>query len=161
MMKWWQSLSDRERNMLSIGGLMAILLLGYVLIWNPFAGSVSALRSRIYAQRQLLQWMQYAEKRIQQLQSEGFLEKKSDDEAILVLAEKTLTEHKLSRYLQQIQQPQENTLALKFHKIPFDQLMNWLQLLTHQNSITIQKFTANKAKPIGTVNVMITLTQNN
>jgi len=161
MMKWWQSLSDRERNVLSVCGLVAVLLLGYMLIWNPLAGSVSALRSQTYAQRQLLQWMQYAQKRIQQLQSEGFLGKKNSDQAILVLAEKTLTRHKLSRYLRQVQQPQANQLALKFHKIPFDQLLNWLQILTHQNSIEIQKFTANKTNPIGTVNAMIMLTQNN
>jgi general secretion pathway protein M len=161
MIKAWQSLSSTERRVLGIGGVIAFLLLGYALIWSPLARSVSTVRSRTYVQQKLLQWMQHAHKRIQQLKNEGFSAKQNSDQAILVLAEKTLTQRKLSRYLQQVQQPEANELTLKFHKIPFDQLMNWLQMLTHQDSIKVQKFSANKTSPVGTVNTQITLTQNN
>lgn len=160
MKKWWLSLADRERKIISLGGLAAALLVGYTLLWSPLTTSVTTLRTHSHAQQKLFVWMQHAERRIQQLKNAGFSEQQNSNEAILVLAEKTLTESKLSRYLRHVQQLQANQLLLKFHKAPFDQLMKWLQILTRQNSVAVQKLTVDKAKSSGTVNATIMLQQN-
>jgi len=161
MSKWWQSLSDRERVILGIGGILAILLLSYTFLWSPLSTRVSALQSYTHSQQQALQWMRVAERRIEQLKSEGFSAIRTNDRSILVRTEKTLTQHKLSRYLQKVQQPKSNQLVLQLDKAPFDDLIQWLQLMTRQGGVVIQKFTADKTKPLGTVNAVIMLQQKN
>jgi type II secretory pathway component PulM len=35
LINWWQSLATRERNLLGLGGLVVILVAGYLLLWEP------------------------------------------------------------------------------------------------------------------------------
>ena len=159
MQQWWQTLSERERRMVGLGGAAAFLLLIYALIWSPLTDSVRQMKSRVIFQQRTDRWMQHATRQIDQLKQAGFSDTSHHDEAILVLVERALAKQKLSAYLQHVQQPQGNQLVLTFHKAPFDRLMNCLQVLAQQVNIEVLQFNAKKSKVMGTVDAQVTLEQ--
>lgn len=152
----WQTLSFRERVMLGMGVVTTVILLIYAILWSPLSNAVTHLQQQVASQQKLLQWMQHAVQKIQQLkQGEMPLTTHRKNEPLLELTERTITDKNLSRYLQQVQQPQANQLLLKFQQVPFDPLMSWLQTLLSQYAIQIKKINIKKTQAIGIVDVDI------
>lgn len=156
---WWQTLAARERLLITIGVIVGIVLLLYAFILHPLNSSIADLRDDIQTQQSLLQWMQQADLHILQLRQAGYTATSvsTQHEAILVLAEHKLSDMKLNRYLQQVKQPQNNTIVLHFHHVPFDALLHWVQDLSRQYQINVQQFQATKADALGTVDASVTL----
>jgi general secretion pathway protein M len=159
--KWWQTLAQRERIMITAGVILGVILLFYTFILNPLNSAIDNLRDEIQTQQTLIRWMQQADAHILQLRQAGFTANSvsTQHEAVLVLVEHKLSDMKLNRYLQHTQQPQSNTLVLHFHQVPFDDLMHWIQDLSHQYQIGVQQFSATKTDPMGTVDANLTLQQ--
>lgn len=154
---WWENLSDRERQMVSIGGVIVGVLFVYMTIWSPLSDAVADRKMQVTTHRQLLQYLQRASQTIAQLKSDGIVVDSSGNVDLLSLAEQTLSQQSLSTYLKQVQQPQQNQIALTFKNVPFDKLMQWLQTMTTQHDIKVQQFTAKRLPTIGTANVQMTL----
>ena len=157
--QWWQGLSERERRIVSVGGIAAVILLVYWLIWSPLTENVNQMKSQVIFQQNTYRWMQRATQQIGQLKQAGFSDAHHHDEAILVLVERALAQQKLSLYLRHVQQPQGNQLVLTFHKVPFDRLMSCLQTLAQEVNIEVLQFNASKTKVIGAVDAQVTLEQ--
>lgn len=157
MNDWWQHSSLREKWMIILGGIIAIIILGYEFLWNPLSSSVNELQINIVKQQQLLNWMQRANQQIKQLRAAGFVESPTSEEALLVITERSLAEQKLSRYLDQVQQPTDNQLVLTFKTVPFDRLMTWLESLWRQYSINVSQMTIQKTDTPGLVQAKLTV----
>lgn len=159
MMKWWQSLATRERRMIFGGAIVALILLFYTLILNPLNTAITNLQNEIQTQRSLIRWMQQADAHILQLRHAGFTTEmvSTHHQTMLILAERALTDVKLNRYLQNVQQPQSQMVMMHFHQVPFDDLLLWIQQLSHHYHINVQQFSAIKTQPIGTADVTVTL----
>lgn len=157
MNEWWQRLSIREKWMIIIGGIFVVIIFAYVFIWSPLSSNVNNLQTTNTEQRQLLNWMQHANRQIQQLKAAGFTEKPASTEALLVIAEKTLAEKKLSQYLNQVQQPSDNQLVLTFKTVPFDKLIAWLEFIWRQYSINVTQISVEKTNTPGLVEAKLTL----
>src|SRR5688572_17646802 len=62
--EWWQNLNSRERHIMLIGSVIALLVLFYQFVWSPYLNYVSQLRHHIAADQKLLTWMQVTDKKI-------------------------------------------------------------------------------------------------
>ncbi|WP_157843686.1 type II secretion system protein GspM [Candidatus Coxiella mudrowiae] len=66
----------------------------------------------------------------------------------MVITERTtLTEQKLSAYLQEVQKLESNKVTLTFHQVPFDDWMDWVQLLSKQYEINVEQLKAQRTNP--------------
>lgn len=157
--QWWQSRSDRERVMIGMGAIAAIIFLSYALIISPISDRIVFLRNQVQEQQDLSNWMSKIEGRILLLRQTGYLQTKTRNEPLTMSIERTLTAKNLSGYLQQVQQRETNQLILHFHQVPFDELIDWLQQLSREYGIVVQQTTVTRTTPMGTVDAMFLLSK--
>ena len=149
---------DRERYMVAIGGVIVGVLLVYVLVWSPLSEAVFDRQTQVESQQQLLIYLQHASAKISQLKASGIsVDAAIDNTGLLALVEQTLGSQQLNSYLKQVQQPQQNQIALTFEKVPFDKLMRWLQVLSTTQGVHVQNLSATRLMVIGTADVQMVL----
>lgn len=157
---WWESLLDRERQMVSIGAAIVGVLMIYALIWSPLSDAVLDRKTQVESQQQLLIYLQHAATKIGRLKASGItVDATADNTGLLALVEQTLGSQQLNSYLKQVQQPQQNQIALTFEKVPFDKLMQWLQMLSTTHGIHVQNLSATRLVVIGTADVQMVLSR--
>ena len=153
----YHHLQDRERRLLSIGSVILALLFIYGFIWSPLSTSVSNYKITLQSQRQLLQYLQRASTKIQQLNASGIHIASTHSADLLMLAEETLSQQTLSPFLKQVAQPQPNQITLTFENVPFDKLMQWLQTLAMKQGVQVSQLSATKSSVVGAANVTMVL----
>lgn len=157
---WWENLLDRERKILSVsGGALAILLI-YALIWSPLSGAVLDKEKEVSSQQQVLQYLRHVAETVQQIKSSGVNLQATVSGDLLTAAEQTLSQQDLSSYLKQVQQQKQNQLSLTFEKVPFDELMQWLQTFSVTHAARITQLSATRLPVMGEANVKIVLETN-
>ncbi|OGT43510.1 MAG: hypothetical protein A3F13_00205 [Gammaproteobacteria bacterium RIFCSPHIGHO2_12_FULL_40_19] len=157
MRSWWENLLDRERQMLTVGGILGGILFVYAAIWTPLSDAVEDRKMAVVTQHQLLHDLKNTSAKIQQLKAEGVHADISDNIDLLSMAEQTLSQEALSTYLKQVKQPDKNQVALTFENIPFDKLMQWLQTLTTSYGVHVLQLNATRLPVIGVANVTIVI----
>ena len=120
---WWENLADRERHIVAIGCVVVGVLFIYTAIWSPLSDAVADRKMQVTTHRELLHYLQHASQTISQLKTQGIVVDAKGDIDLLSLVEQTLSQQDLSAYLKQVQQPQQNQIALTFEGVPFDKLM--------------------------------------
>ncbi|WP_304985572.1 type II secretion system protein GspM [Coxiella-like endosymbiont] len=100
----------------------------------------------------------HAGQQIHKLRQEEF-GTKQPTQRLFVIAERILTEQKLSAYFQQVQQLEINKVTLTFHQVSFDDWMGWVQLLSKQYEINVEQLKAQKINPVDTVDTIIVLSK--
>lgn len=154
---WWQGLSDHDQRIAKIGGIAAGILLVYFLLWNPLSDAVSNQKNQIKAQQNLLVYLQHAFVKIQAFQASGVTATAQKSGALLTVVESSLAAKQMSAYLQQVQQPENNQAQLTFSKVPFDQLMQWLQTLWTTQGVSVTNFSATRLPMPGLAEVDLTV----
>jgi general secretion pathway protein M len=155
---WWENLQDRERRMLSVGAPVVGILVIYALIWSPLSDSVTDHKMQVASQKQLLVFLQRASRKISQLQASGIsVDASVESGGLLTLVEQSLSSQQLSNYLKQVQQPTQNQIRLNFEDVPFDKLMQWLQMLITTHGIRVERFSATRLSKMGEANVQVVL----
>ncbi len=158
MRSWWEGLQDRERQMISIGAAMVGVLMIYALIWSPLSDAVVDRKTQVESQQQLLIYLQHASTKISRLKASGItVDTAVDNTGLLALVEQTLGSQQLNSYLKEVKQPQQNQIALTFEKVPFDKLMQWLQVLSTTHGVYVQNLFATRLMVIGTADVKMVL----
>ena len=154
---WWYNLTERDRQMATVGGIVLGVFLFYIVIWSPLSNVVVTYKTNIAAQHDTLTYLQSANTQIQRYQAQGIQIAATDRSNLLAMIEQSATDHKLSAFLKQVEQPQPNHIALTFEKAPFDQCMQWLQQLSTSTGVQIITLTADRLTPVGTANIKVVL----
>lgn len=157
MMDWWEARNDREKLILLVGAIVAVLLIGFELIWMPIANSVDTLNKQVQSQESLAHWMQIAGIRIKALKKAGFVMSQQQTGSLLVIVEKTLEQAKLNSYLRNVQQPADNQITLSFQSVPFDAFIQWVQSIWQTNGVQVQQLSVTRTDTTGLVDVNLTL----
>lgn len=154
----WDNLLDRERQILSIGGVLVGILFIYAVIWSPLSNAVANQKTRLQSQQQLLQYIQNANRLIAQYKASGIaVHVATTDTNLLSEAQKTLSKQGLSVFLKQVQQPTSNQLSLTFDAVPFDHLMAWLENLTTTRGVKVLQLSATRLPEMGMAEVKVVL----
>lgn len=153
---WWDNQSERDRRIAFVGGIVIVILVVYVVLWNPISTAASSNKKAVRVQQSLLQYLHTTGKHIRQLRAEGMIVASATPVNLLTLIEQTLAAQKLSIYLKQVQQLKPTQIALTFEKVPFDQLMQWLQALSIAKNVSVTQFSATRAA-VGIANVTMTI----
>ena len=155
---WWEGLLERERQIVSVGGVIVGALLFYALIWSPLSDAVSDRKMQVASQRQLLVFLQRASQKVSQLRASGIsVDATIENGGLLTMVEQSLASQQLSSYLKQVQQPIPNQITLNFEDMPFDKLIQWLQMLITAHGVHVQHLSVTRLPTIGAVNAQVVL----
>lgn len=154
---WWSGLLDRERQMLTVAGVVVGIYLVYSLIWSPLSDAVTDRKTQVQSQQTLLQYMQHASTVIQQYKASGMtVGDMTTASNLLSVVEESASTQDLSSYIKQVAQPQPNQIELTIEAVPLDKLMQWVQTLS-THGVGVSQFSATRLPTIGTANVKMIL----
>ena len=146
------SLSERDRRTLLIGGVVAALLLLYVVI--QLDSSVSSAHKRIVKKQTDLAWMRTA---APELAATGGVHIGTNGQSLLVLIDSSARESGLANSLAGSDPAGPGGLSVRLQKASFDSLIPWLSRLSQQNGIRVDTASIESAGSPGLVNAALVL----
>lgn len=145
------TLSERDRRMLTIGGALVALLLLYVIF--QLDSSVSSAHKRIKKKQDDLAWIQTAAPEI----LAGGAAPTAGGESLIVIVDRSAREAGLATALAGSEPAGPGGLSVRLQKAPFDNLISWLARLSQQNGVRVDSASIDTAGTPGLVNAAIVL----
>jgi Type II secretory pathway, component PulM len=135
MKQWWQRLMPRERWLVLTGTAVLLVFLLYRQGWVPLQQQLQHQQKQVVQLQQQLQWMRQQAPLIRQLKQSTPSSKRTDDIASVLSA----TSHTYQIIPRRIQPQGENGALIETDALPFEQLLNWLDMLEQQYGIAVQQ----------------------
>lgn len=157
MKEWWNNLSIRERQVVFFGSIAIFLILIYLILWQPFTNKIDNLRSQITKNKNLLIWMQSADKQMQTIVKESQTKTSKNNGSILGVVQSDINKSALKSNLTQLKQAENDTVQVTFQKVGFDNLMKWLIHLWQQDGLTVLQATITPGDSLGVVSADLIL----
>jgi general secretion pathway protein M len=149
-----ETMSERERRMVLIGGIAAVAILVFGVLL-PLNSSVSSAEKRVGQKQIDLQWMQSVGP---ELASAGpVAQKPSTQESLLVVVDRAARESGLGNSLTSSEPSGPGRLRVRLEKAQFDILVGWLARLSEQNGIGVESASIDNAGAPGIVNAGLVL----
>ncbi len=133
MKSWWNSLSQRERLLVGIGGASLLLMMIYWGAWRPFSNSIETAEQQLSKQREALSWMQLRAGDLRQ-QPAGA---RQPDRSTTLEAVANTTSRQLGVSLTRLQ-PTEQDLLVELQVLEFERLMNWLVVMERDYGVSVK-----------------------
>jgi type II secretory pathway component PulM len=149
----FDNLSERDRRTLLIGGVIAVLLLLYVVV--QLDSSVSSAHKRVTKKQADLVWMRNAAPEV--AASGGGVVVGTNGQSLLVIVDRSARESGLASALAGSEPSGPGGLSVRLQKAPFDTLITWLSRLSQQNGIRVDTASIESAGGVGLVNAAIVL----
>lgn len=158
MKAWWLTKTQREQMALVSGAAALLLLLIYLLVWQPFVDSVEQKRLKVKNQQVTLNWMEQNLVEIQQIRSQrGAAGSSRTNEALLTLVDRTAKQSQLRQQIQRIKPKGDDRVQLWVEQAAFDTLVKWLGQLSRQHGVQIESLNVDRQELPGTVNARLVL----
>lgn len=149
-------LSQRERYIVIIGGVLALFLLFYTLVWSPLNHHLAFQREQVFQQRALLAWVNRMEGGLLNSRLENQIVRQQVNN-VMVAVEHALAKQHLAIYLRSVKEPEAHQVELKLQEIPFDKFITWLQTLLRTYHLQVLHLQVSKTRQLGLVNVRLVL----
>lgn len=157
MKAWWNSLGARERGLVGGGAVLALFMLSYAFIWEPFQSSHRRLQQWVAEQRADLAWMRQAAQDIQRLSNNAGTQPQADGRSLLTRVDQTARTAGLGAALKQITPQGDNKLNIRLDRVEFDKLLSWLDALEHEHRIALTNLSVDRTETPGWVNARVIL----
>lgn len=151
----WLGLSPRDRLALGVlAAFVGVLLIIYGAIQPAHQYAEEA--STYYKEKQrLLGWMKANAGRVKAL-PQAQLDTESDvNQSLLTLASATARNHQIK--FKRFEPNGDSELRIWLEKMPFNQLMRWLDLLKSQHNVSVEQLNLDRRELPGTVNARLVL----
>jgi type II secretory pathway component PulM len=147
-------MSERERRMVMIGGVVAVVLLILGVVW-PLDQSVAKAHQRIGQKQTDLLWMQSVGP---ELASAGpVTASPTTQDSLLVVVDRAARESGLGNSLTSSEPSGPGRLRVRLEKAQFDILVGWLARLSEQHGIGVESATVDNTGAPGIVNAGLVL----
>lgn len=154
---WFRSLEPRERLLVSIGGGLIALLLGYFAVIRPVAMTVASRQARIERKQQDLAWMRSTANTVRMLAASQ--PNSSSGESLVVLVNRTAQQSGLATALSNQAPAGENSLRLRVEGGSFDAMVTWFAMLENQYAVRVETASIDSSDKPGIVNASLVLTR--
>lgn len=158
MKEWFNNLDARERKLISVAAVLLVILLFYVMLWQPFFKEYSRLQQsvvdkekQVSEMRQLA--MQVKQAKAMQPQRAGI----ADGKSLLGTIDFTAKSNQLADALKRVQPDGDDKARVSLDNANFDKVVRWLENLQRQQGIEILSSSVEKLSEPGMVNVRLLL----
>jgi len=151
---WFDNLEQRERIVLSVGAVLAGLIILWAFVWSPLRGGAGELDGAVAEKHQLLAQLQ----RAQGLSGSGVPGPSAAPlQALVVLVDQTHRAHGLAGTLQRNQPDGTDGIRVTFQAAAFDSLMEWLVALQRSYGIAVESADFDGTRQAGVVSATLVL----
>lgn len=157
MKAWWENLGARERGLIVVGTVLVMMLLSYVLAWEPLRNSDRRLRQSVAERRADLAWMRQAAEEIKRLGGAGAARPVADNRSLLTLVDQTARATGLGTALKRVAPQGDDKLSAQLDGAEFDKLIPWLSALERDQAIAIISLNVDRTDAPALVNARVVL----
>lgn len=156
MKDWFLGLEPRERKLVTAGAAVLVLLLLYVLVWEPVVGNYAALRENVAAQKQTLAWMQQSAAEVQSLRRASGGSQGLGGRSLLAVVDQSARSDGLGSAIKRIEPDGTKGVKVWLEGVAFDPMILWLGKLAKTWQIETSIITI-EPQGGGRVNARLTL----
>jgi general secretion pathway protein M len=156
MKQWFAGLNNRERRIVSGGAVALLIMMAYLLIWEPLRCKQAELRASVQAQRNTYAWMQQAAGEIGQLSGkDGGIKKHSG--SLLGTINDTAKPVLRGAILKRVEEDRQQGVRVWIEQVAFDDLVRWLGQIQQEYGIRVSSLVSERHAKPGRVNVRLIL----
>ena len=149
MRAWYENLAERERRMVLVGAVVAVVLLILAIVL-PLNRNIAQARQRVSVKQNDLSFIQSV---VPQLAAAGpGPAAVATNENLVVLVDGSARESGLGKSLASTQPTGDKALRVRFERAPFDGLMAWLARISQSHGIRVETAEIEFAGEPGMVN---------
>lgn len=153
----YQSLAPRERRALLLGATALLLVLAYLLAWEPLLRSRDAWRVRVAAAETDLAWMRAVAPRVQAAAGTAPATAAPDGRSLLARVDASARDAGLGTALLRVEPIAAGQVRVTFEQAGFDALMHWLETLAAAQGVRVTELSAQRADGVGLVDARVSL----
>jgi general secretion pathway protein M len=154
MREWYENLSERDRKIVTYGGVLVLVLVLAGIIM-PLNRNISMARERVTRKQGDLQFIQTV---APQLASAGPASgNAATGESLVVLIDSSARESGLGKSLTNSQPTGDKGLRVRLDHVSFDALVAWLARLSQQHGVRVESAEIETAGEAGMVNAGLVL----
>jgi len=151
---WWQSRAERERWILRVGALLALLVLGYGLLWLPLSRARDGLRQQVVQGERDLLWMRQVP--ASSLVAADTRTATPGGESLLSRLDRGARAAGLGGALLAVEPVTDGEVRMRFQQVDFDAAMRWLQQQSAAG-IRVRELSAQRAPTDGRSDLRVAL----
>lgn len=151
MKDYFNSLNEREKWMVILGGICLVIFCFYSFLYSPLSTRVNYGSTQLVEKVDTLNWMKKVKKENHSLQKK---ENISNSQLLTLLANQLKEEDTLN-FPFQLQQTSSGEIQLSFDEVPFHAFINWLAKINNQYAISIKQLDMEKTKTSGMIKLMV------
>jgi len=160
-MNWYNTLSPRERNLVFYGGIIATLILVWLLLIDPLYSNHKKYNKIIASQKTTLQIMQKQSIEVKKLQQQAVKPITSSSGNPQQLVERSLQTWRLKPKLERMQSQGANGIRLTLKNANADRVVRFLSELESKYNLAISNLKMSNAnKDTGYIDVRLTVKRN-
>ncbi len=156
MKAWWAGLAPRERVIVLAGGIALLVMLLWLMVWEPIADRRAALRSEVSTLATDLMWMEQVSDQVRRRASQQRNQAAAGAAggSILTLVEVSATASGIRSQIERVQ-PEGKGARLWFDRVGFDALMIWLGELETRHGLQISQLAVDVSSDAGIVSARL------
>lgn len=151
----WIKLAPRERRLAATGGIVAGIMLLYMLFWLPVQKDLARLRVSVPQERAQLQRMREQATFIKPLRARSAAKPAAG--TLLSVVEQTSSARGMRGFISRMEASGSNGVLLTLDAVPFNSLVSWLADLQDSHSLLVESTTVDAHTAPGTVNAKLKL----
>ncbi len=152
----YQELNTREQRMVMAGSIFAIAFIAYQFIWSPLSTKAANLRKQIVADKKTLSFMQATDQAIKTQITNGNEQAKAiTPVALLSALQIAIMRAGLNAELKELKQTSNDSVNLRFSKVPFDRVIKMILGLMNEQKVVISQMSVASVGEPGLVDITI------
>lgn len=158
MKDWFAGLEPRERQLIISGGVILLVMLLYLLVWEPIARDNESLKLRYQNSQQLIDWMEDAAEEAKALQTKikaSGPASKSSNQSLLGVIDRTAKSNKLGPSVKRVQPDGKTGARVWLENAVFNDVIKWLEKLQRNEGVRLVTTVIEKQDDEGLVNARL------
>ncbi len=155
MKSWFESLEQREQLVLSVGVVLASLIILWSFVWTPLRSGATVLDATV-VEKQLLLASLYQAQALGGSANPGS-QTEGTTTSLVLLVDQTIRTHGLASKLQRNQPDGLDGIRVTFQVAEFDSLMDWLVVLQRSHGVAVESANFNSELQTGFVSATLVL----
>ncbi|MGW8247836.1 MAG: type II secretion system protein GspM [Acidiferrobacterales bacterium] len=150
---YWSTLEDNDRSALTIGGVVAFILLVGGLVILPAVDSYRELQDKLPQMRTQLETVRAQSLEVKRLRSSPSVQRSG--ESILSLLESSTNLHGIKSQVESLTPQPNHVAAIRFKNVEYSRLIKWMAGLRSQYHLQVSEAEFSRASSPGTVDAYL------
>lgn len=156
---WLEQLQPRERLLVTVAGVLAVVALAVILGVRPLYGSSARVAEQVVDKQALLTELEQVASRLGPQTGGTSSGGPEDGQPLVLLVDRTTRARGLGAFLKRNEPDGASSIRLRFENAPFDALMEWLAEMQASHHVVTQNASIDPGQEPGRVSCSLQLTR--